>query len=63
MHKLASASSIFLKNPRFAARSLSGSGFDLWRYRVGSYRIICEIRDAELIVLVIRVEHREKVDD
>lgn len=32
-----------------------------WRYRVGDYRIICEIRHSELIVLVIEIDHRSKI--
>ncbi len=32
-----------------------------WRYRVGDYRIICEIRDRELLVLVIDIGHRRDV--
>lgn len=31
---------------------------DLWRIRVGNYRVIYAIRDAELVVLVLRVAHR-----
>ena len=38
-------------------KSLSG----LWKYRVGNYRIICDIQNDVLIVLVIRIGHRSKV--
>ncbi len=38
-------------------RSLLG----LWKYRVGDYRIICEIQPEEIVVLVLRVGHRRKV--
>jgi mRNA interferase RelE/StbE len=34
---------------------------NLWRIRVGDYRIVYEIRDAELTVHVVRVAHRSKV--
>ena len=34
---------------------------DLWRIRVGDYRIVYAIEDAELIVLVVRVAHRKDV--
>lgn len=34
---------------------------DLWRIRVGDYRIVYTIEDAELIVLVVRVAHRKDV--
>jgi mRNA interferase RelE/StbE len=33
----------------------------LWRYRVGHYRILCQIRDGELLVLVVAVGHRRDV--
>ncbi|MGV3551991.1 type II toxin-antitoxin system RelE family toxin [Rhizobium sp.] len=33
----------------------------LWRYRAGDYRIICDIVDERLVVLVIKVEHRGSV--
>ena len=32
-----------------------------WRYRVGDYRIICQIRDKELLILVIEVGHRREI--
>lgn len=33
----------------------------LWKYRVGNYRIICEIQDNVLVVLVVRIGHRRRV--
>jgi mRNA interferase RelE/StbE len=39
-------------------RKLKGTD-DLWRLRVGQYRVIYTIRDAELTVLVVRVAHRK----
>ncbi|MBQ6434970.1 MAG: type II toxin-antitoxin system RelE/ParE family toxin, partial [Synergistaceae bacterium] len=32
-----------------------------WRYRVGDYRIICEIKDNILVVLVLEIGHRSKI--
>ena len=32
----------------------------LWRYRVGDYRLICDIQDGELVVLVLQVAHRSQ---
>jgi len=34
---------------------------DLWRIRVGQYRVVYTIRDDELLVLVVRVAHRRDV--
>ena len=42
------------------AKKLKGRD-DLWRIRVGDYRIIYEIRDRILVVLVVRVGHRREV--
>ncbi|AJF07614.1 type II toxin-antitoxin system RelE family toxin [Geoalkalibacter subterraneus] len=32
-----------------------------WKYRVGSYRLICEIQDEKILVLVLMVGHRGKI--
>jgi mRNA interferase RelE/StbE len=34
----------------------------LWRYRVGDYRLICDFRDGELVVLVLQIAHRSEAD-
>jgi mRNA interferase RelE/StbE len=34
---------------------------DLWRIRVGPYRVVYTIQDEDLIVLVLRVAHRKDV--
>lgn len=39
------------------ARTLVGYP-TLWRIRVGDYRVIYTIRDAELVVLALRIAHR-----
>jgi mRNA interferase RelE/StbE len=50
------------ENPRpIGAIPLKGSGQGLWRVRVVDWRIIYQIRDAELVVLVIDVAHRREV--
>jgi len=48
-------------NPRPAAcRRLVGYD-ELWRIRVGAYRVIYTIKDTELIVLALRIAHRNEV--
>jgi len=49
------------KNPRSAGKVLTGSLGGLWRYRVGDCRIICEIQDNALRVLVVKIGHRREV--
>lgn len=33
----------------------------LWKYRIGSYRVICSIEDLKIVVLVVRMGHRRNV--
>ena len=47
--------------PRSSGKVLKGEYSGLWRYRVGDYRLICEICDDKISVLVVRVGHRKEV--
>lgn len=47
-----------LDDPRELGAPLKGSLTGLWRYRVGDYRIICELSQNRLRVLVVRISHR-----
>jgi len=49
------------KNPRHFGESLKGGRAGLWRYRVGDYRIICELRDEVLAVVALTVGHRREI--
>lgn len=48
-------------NPRLSGKNLTGNRNGQWRYRIGDYRIICEILDDKLIILALSVGHRKKV--
>jgi mRNA interferase RelE/StbE len=48
-------------DPRRFGKGLKADLAGLWRYRVGSYRILCQIKDGELLVLVVSVCHRRDV--
>ena len=50
-----------LENPKDRGKGLTGSRAGQWRYRVGDYRIICEIQGKVCVVLVLEVGHRSKV--
>ena len=50
-----------LENPRDLGKALTGPLGELWRYRVGNYRIICDIQDGALLVLVVRIGKRSDV--
>lgn len=49
-----------LANPRSVGTALVGED-NFWRYRVGAYRIIAQISDRKLLVLVLNVDHRRQV--
>jgi len=48
-------------DPRRLGKALKGLLDDLWRYRVGDFRIICEIQDGVLTVLVLQIGNRREV--
>jgi mRNA interferase RelE/StbE len=48
-------------NPHLLKESLLGNKKGLWKYRVGDYRLVCQILDDELIVLVVGVGHRREI--
>lgn len=50
-----------LDDPRSRGRALTGNLAGLWRYRVGDYRMICDIEDGVMLILVVDLEHRSKV--
>lgn len=52
-----------LDDPRSRGKGMTAGLAGFWRYRVGDYRLICEIQDGLLRVLVLRVGHRSRVYD
>ena len=44
-----------LEDPRSQGMALTGPMGGLWRYRVGDCRVICDVQDGALRVLVVRV--------
>jgi mRNA interferase RelE/StbE len=49
------------EDPRRFGKALSHELAGLWRYRVQNYRLICNIEDQKLTVLVVRVGHRNDI--
>ena len=49
------------ENPRQHGKGLTANRSGEWRYRVGDYRIIAEIEDDKVIILVLTVGHRTEV--
>lgn len=51
-----------LEHPRSIGEALKGQDLGkFWRYRVGDYRVICDIEDDRLVVLVVKVGHRREI--
>ncbi len=51
-----------LENPRSLGKPLQGPHFgELWRYRVGDFRIVCRLQDDVLVVLVVRIGQRKEI--
>ena len=49
------------QDPYQFGKPLKGNKAGIWRYRVGDYRILCQIEDQVLVVLVIAVGHRKDI--
>ena len=48
-------------NPRQHGKALVGNHSGKWRYRVGDYRILADILDDKIVILVLNVGHRREV--
>jgi mRNA interferase RelE/StbE len=48
-------------DPRSTGKALSGPLGGFWRYRVGEYRVICDVQDSVLRVLVVKIGNRREV--
>ena len=47
-------------DPRRVGQALTGPLGKLWRYRVGDFRVVCDIQDESVRVLVVRVAKRDQ---
>ena len=51
-----------LNNPREIGEALAGATLgNYWKYRVGDWRIICDIQDKRIVVRVLRVGNRKEI--
>lgn len=50
-----------LENPRQSGKSLNGNLTGYWRYRVGDFRLVCEIHDDELMIVAVDIGHRREI--
>ena len=49
------------EDPRQHGKGLTAGRSGQWRYRIGNYRLICQILDNELVILALTVGHRKSV--
>ena len=49
------------ENPRQHGKGLTANLSGQWRYRIGDYRLICQIDDGKLIILALTVGHRRDI--
>lgn len=50
-----------LEDPRSRGKAMTGNYSGYWWYRVGDYRIICDIVDGRLLILVLDLGHRREI--
>ena len=49
------------ENPRAIGKGLTANRSGQWRYRIGEYRLICEIEDEKLVILALTIGHRRDI--
>jgi len=49
------------ENPRIHGKGLTANRSGQWRYRIGDYRLLCDIQDDQLIIVMINVGHRRDI--
>ncbi len=49
------------ENPRQHGKGLTANRSGQWRYRVGDYRILAEIQDDKILILVLNIGHRSEI--
>ena len=60
LKKWISENLIGTQNPKQRGKALTGNFKGLWRYRVGSYRIVAEIKNDILLILIIEISDRKE---
>lgn len=48
-------------DPRQFGKGLTANRSGQWRYRVGDYRLLADIQDEKIIILIINIGHRQDV--
>lgn len=48
-------------NPRIHGKGLTANRSGQWRYRVGDYRLLADIQDDKIIILIVHIGHRSDI--
>ena len=49
------------ENPRAHGKGLTANKSGQWRYRIGDYRLIAEIQEDRIVILILHIGHRSEV--
>ncbi len=49
------------ENPRIHGKGLTSNHSGEWRYRVGDYRLIADIQDERVVILMLHIGHRREI--
>ncbi len=49
------------QDPYIHGKSLQGNLKEKWRYRIGNYRLICNIDDEKIVILILEAGHRRDI--
>jgi len=50
-----------IDDPKKHGKALKGNLKEYWRYRVGNYRILADIKDEEIKIIIINIGHRKDI--
>ena len=50
-------------NPRQHGKGLTSNRSGQWRYRIGDYRLLAEIQEDKIIILILEIGHRSVIYD
>lgn len=48
-------------NPRANGKGFTGNHANEWRYRIGDYRLICDIQDDKMVILALEFGYRRDI--
>lgn len=49
------------ENPRAHGKELTANRSGQWRYRIGDYRVLAEIQDGKILILILDIGHRKNI--